>query len=219
MQKRGKLMMSRRSIGLIALVTPFWFLAVYLIMAALRPDYSYLTNAISELGSVHAPHGWYWNALDYVVPGFAIALLGIELQREFTDANRVAWAPAVALVVSGFFIALSGVFPADLTNMGGTTTQIHIVGAYGCYIAFLIAGFGFPFIFRKYEQWRWLVWPSLVLVLLSIVTGFLESGSTSMNPYLGQRLAFACYFAWLGLSGFALARSRTVSQCITWRCT
>jgi len=49
---------ANRQIGILAMVVPVWFTAVYLILAGLRPEYSHLTKAISELGSVDAPRAW-----------------------------------------------------------------------------------------------------------------------------------------------------------------
>ena len=40
---------ANRQIGILAMVVPVWFTAVYLILAGLRPEYSHLTKAISEL--------------------------------------------------------------------------------------------------------------------------------------------------------------------------
>lgn len=198
----------RRAVGLIAALTPLWFLGVYLVMAGLRPEYSYLTKAISELGSVHAPHRWFWNVLGYIMPGLAIVLLGIGLGREFAYANRYTLIPTVALIASGVFMIIAGVFPGNFVNRSAVTMTIHTAGSLGSGLAFLIAGIGFPAIFRKKERWRWLAWPSLSLVIAFvatvIATGFLKSVAM---PGLGQRLGFACFFLWIGLAGFALVRS------------
>lgn len=194
----------RKAIGAIGVVTPFWFLAVYLIMAGLRPDYSYLTKAISELGSVYAPHRWLWNILGYVMPGLAIALLGVELKAEFSDTGRLTWIPAFALSASGLFMMLGGIFPGNFIHRAAPTMVMHTIGSLGSYAAFLIAGFWLPFLFRRHRNWRWLGWPSLALVLCTFPLGSLERGHT---PGLGQRLVFTCYFLWIGIVGYALMRS------------
>ena len=75
-------MLTRKQIGLIATVTPVWFLVIYLVMSSRRPEYSHLTKAISELGSLDAPNMWAWNILGYILPGLAIALLAIGLKRD-----------------------------------------------------------------------------------------------------------------------------------------
>lgn len=198
-------MLSRKAIGAVAVVTPFWFLAVYLVMAGLCPDYDFLHKAISKLGWVGAPHAWYWNALGYILPVLAIALLGLALRIEFSSVRHAASVPAHALVVSGLFMVLSGVFPGDFVNRAATTVVLHTVVAFGTYMAFLVAGFWFPMLFRKLEAWRWVARPSLILVVASIITGFVRTGATSG---LGQRLTFVCFFLWIGLVGFALVRPR-----------
>lgn len=198
----------RKTAGVIAVITPLWFLCVYLVMAGLRPEYSYMTKAISELGSVHAPHKWFWNVLGYVLPGLAIVFLGMGLGREFSDTSRYAWIPVFALAASGLCMVAAGIFPGNFVNRSATTMILHAVGSLGSGFAFLIAGFGFPMVFRKKAHWHWVVWPTLALVIafvLSVVaTGALRSIAM---PGLGQRLGFACFFLWIGLAGLALARS------------
>lgn len=198
-------MFSRKAMGVAAVVTPFWFLAVYLVMAGLRPDYSVLHKAISELGSAGAPHAWFWNVLGYILPGLAVALLGLGLKAEFSGVRRSANVPGWALVASGLFMVLSGVFPGDFVHRGATSMFVHTVGAFGTYVAFLVAGFWLPALFRTREAWQWVTRPSATLVVAPIATGFVRS---STMPGLGQRLTFACCFLWVGLVGFALVRSQ-----------
>lgn len=197
-------MRSQRSLGIAALLVPAWFLAVYLVMSAARPEYSHTTDAISELGSLDAPNLWAWNILGYILPGLVVALLGVGLKREFAGAGRAAAMASIALVAAGLFMALSGAFPANMADFQSATTRIHIIGSFGCYLAFLIAGFWFPSCFRKHAAWRWVALPSLVLVVASIATGFLRFGGMGG---VGQRLTFACFFLWIALVGLALWRA------------
>ena len=132
-------MLSRKSIGQIALVTPLWFLAVYLFMSSIRPEYSHLTKAISELGSLDAPNLWVWNVLGYMLPGLAVAFLGVGLHREFSQSHRQATIPSIALVASGLLMTLSGVFPGDFENRTSATMLFHLIGSLGSFAAFLIA--------------------------------------------------------------------------------
>lgn len=203
---RGEFMRSQRNIGFIALITPLWFLAIYMLMSSQRPEYRHAINAISELGTLDAPNPWVWNILGYILPGLAIALLGVGLKREFAPLHRNSIFPALALVASGLFMALSGAFPANLDDRGSTTTLLHLLGSFGCFLAFLIAGFWLPKYFHKNLQLRWIAWPSLLLVIASIATVFLRAGAT---PGLGQRLTFLCLFLWVTLVGFALLRANS----------
>lgn len=137
-------MISARRIGLIAVITPVWFVGVYLVMASRRPEYSHLTKAISELGSLDAPNLWVWNVLGYVLPGLAVALLGVGLWREFAGLGRKATVPTMALLASGLFMALSGVFPGDFDNRSSLTMVLHTLSSLGSFVVFLVAGFGLP---------------------------------------------------------------------------
>ncbi|MBM3263050.1 MAG: DUF998 domain-containing protein [candidate division Zixibacteria bacterium] len=197
-------MLTGRKIGLIAMITPVWFLTVYLVMSSRRPEYSHLTKAISELGSLDAPNLWVWNILGYILPGLAVALLGIGLKRELSGLGKRSVVPTMALTASGLFMAFSGIFPGDFVNRSSLTMILHTIGSLGSFVIFLIAGFGLPPVFRSWPSWHWVAWPSLVLVIASIVTGFLRTGQA---PGLGQRLGFACFFLWIGLVGFALYRA------------
>lgn len=197
-------MMSQKKIGLVAIATPAWFLTVYLIMSAMRPDYAHTDQAISELGSLDAPNLWVWNVLGYILPGLAIALLGIGLRREFAGHGVPANAPTMSLVAAGLLMALSGAFPANMADFKSATTLVHTVGSFGCYIAFLVAGFWLPSLFRKVGAWRWVATPSLALVIASIVTGFLRFAGMAS---IGQRITFLCFFSWVALVGWALWRA------------
>jgi hypothetical membrane protein len=196
-------MPSQKTIGRIAAATPAWFLLIYFAISALRPEYSHLTKAISELGSWDAPNLWAWNVLGYILPGLVVSLLGVGLFREFSPKARI---PSTALIVSGLLMALSGVFPGDFENRQSPSMLMHLVGSLGSYVVFLVAGIGLLRVMRSAPAWRWAAWPSLALVLLSVATGFLRSGTA---PGLGQRLGFACFFLWVALMGFAMVRAST----------
>ncbi|MBJ6985265.1 DUF998 domain-containing protein [Luteimonas sp. MC1750] len=199
-------MMSQKKIGFLAMAVPLWFLAVYVVMAAMRPDYDHTDRAISELGSLDAPNLWAWNILGYILPGLVVAFLGMGLRREFSPQGRGAVIGSVAVVAAGLLMALSGAFPANMSDFKSTTTLLHTVGSFGCYVAFLVAGFLLPASFRKTSAWRWAAMPSLALVVASIATGFLRFAGMQS---IGQRLTFACFFLWVALVGFALWRAHS----------
>lgn len=195
-------MISTRNIGIVSMMIPIWFAAVYLILAGLRPEYSHLTKAISELGSVEAPRAWIWNLLGYIVPGLVVTLLGSGIGRQLGNVAGARLA-ARALMVSGLLMAFSGVFPGDFEDRGSPTMVLHAVGSIGSFAAFLFCGFTLSSVLRRNERWRWLVRPSLALVIASIFTGFLRTGNA---PGLGQRLGFGCFFVWVALVGYGLWR-------------
>jgi hypothetical membrane protein len=197
-------MLEKRTAGWIAVATPVWFLLTYLTLSAIHPGYSHLTKAVSELGAWGEPHMWWWNILGYGASGIAIAVLGSHLAGSLARGGRVV---SYALVASGLFMALSGVFPGDFEDRQAPSMIAHMVASIGSYVAFLVAGVALPFALRSAPQWPRIAWPSVAIVLLSVVTGALRSGEA---PGLGQRLTFACFFLWIALVGAGLVRAGAV---------
>lgn len=75
----------------------------------LRPEYSQLTKAVSELGAVGAPNALAWNLIGFIVPGLLIARSGAWI----AGARGALW---WFLVLSGIAFAGTGVFPAVVRN-------------------------------------------------------------------------------------------------------
>ena len=99
--------------------------------------------------------------------------------------------------------AAPAVFPGDFVNRSSLTMVLHTIAAIGSFLAFLITGFATPALLRRFPGWRAYAWPSLVLVILSIASGFLRSGSM---PGIGQRITFVFAFCWIFLLGLGLFR-------------
>jgi hypothetical protein len=88
---------------------------------------------------------------------------------------------------------------SDFTSL---TTRLHLLGSTGSYAAFLVAGFACPRLFAGRSEWAWASKPSLLLVLLSIATGFLRL--SDVTPGVGQRITFALVFLWIALVAYCL---------------
>lgn len=62
--------MTKKYYAGIGMIAPVLFWITYFIMAGARPEYNFYTKAISELGSVDAPHKWtgiFWVMVFWVV--------------------------------------------------------------------------------------------------------------------------------------------------------
>jgi len=159
--------------------------------------------AISELGSWDAPFLWYWNILGYIVPGLVITFLGVSLKVEHRVSGWNSF-PYVALTLSGLFLVLSGVLPADMDNRLSTTTVIHYVGSLGSGVAFIIAAFWLPSRFKETNNWQWLSAPILILAWGLVLCMPIRS---TEYPGLGQRISFGIYLTSIALVGCGLYRS------------
>lgn len=85
----------------IGLSIPIIFWTTYGVLSSLRPEYSFKTKAISELGSVDAPHLWFWNVFGYILPGILISIYSYGLHREITGNRGNKW-PLISFIFSGF---------------------------------------------------------------------------------------------------------------------
>src|SRR5690606_2664688 len=107
-------------IGAVALGT-----LTVIIMAAIRTDgYNHFHKAVSELGSLDAPNKWIFNILGFVIPGILISIFSFNLLKEFRSYPIKSY-PFYFLFVSGLFLSIAGIFPADLENRKSMTTIIH----------------------------------------------------------------------------------------------
>ncbi|MBA9075910.1 DUF998 domain-containing protein [Rufibacter quisquiliarum] len=187
--------MTQRQAALPGLVAPILFWVTYLALAALRPEYSLLTKAVSELGSVDAPRKVLWNVLGYVLPGLLIVLFSWGLSRHMATAKK-SKLPAYSLLLSGLFMALAGIFPGDFENRQTLTMLLHTIGSFGSYIFFLMAAFSFPAVMRTSIYWKDAIKPTLLFTWLTILFGAWPFVFQDF-PAVGQRLVFFFYFAWV----------------------
>lgn len=196
--------MTNRSYAAAGLLAPALLWTTYFIMVNQRPEYSFLYKAISELGSLDAPNKWLWNIFGYIIPGLLISIFSIGLYKSF-DSEKAARIPSTGIFLSGFFMTVSGIFPADMEHMSSATTILHLVGSYGSYVFFLIGAFSFPKLMKKSNYWRKANRPLLAFVWLTIICGSWYYLFPHI-PSVGQRIIFFFYFAWISYTAIKLYR-------------
>ena len=193
---------SRRAAVAAAIV--FW--PALFAFAALYPDYSHYTRAISELGAFGAPHALAWNVIGFFVPGLLLAVSGARIALAVDDRRSLAfW----LLVVSGLGFAGSGVFPAEMWNgtpiMQSPWTAGHVVMLFASGFPWLIATLLLVYRVWRNPKWQLLRGGILALALLAVVSFSFNVFAESI-PFLAdanglaQRIAFAGYFAWFVLA-------------------
>lgn len=168
-----------------------------LTMALLRTDgYSHLTKAVSELGSLDAPHWQVFNLLGYVLPGLLIGAFAWGLSTNFASGFALRL-PFALLAASGLLLALSGIFPMDMAHRLAPGSLVHQVGALGSGLAWLLSAFILGRPLRRNPAWAGLVRPLLGLVWATIALILLVGTVSPATPGLGQRVAFAGYFGFI----------------------
>lgn len=203
--------MSEKQIAGLGILANLLFWPLMFALAATRPDYSHLHQAVSELGALRAPHMWVWNMLGFVTPGVLMAAFGWNLVRRLRPHSRIA---AALLALAGVSIAFAGVFPADMDDRQGLTTTLHLLGASGSLFAWAPGMLVVAFIASK-------VRPDIaiasVLALVAMIGSFWLYGPLSETPALVQRVTFGVFFGWylcVALLLLMIRRPLTISETI-----
>lgn len=197
--------MNNKISAILGMTSAILLWTTYFIMANMRPEYNFKYKAISELGSLDAPNLWFWNIFGYTIPGLLIAMFSIGLYK-YSSEGTDSKIPYYALILSGFFMTLSGIFPADMENRKSTTTIVHMMGSYGSYISFLFAAFTYPKIWKKNKNWQRIVKPTLICTWLTIIFGSWYFFFPN-TPSVGQRIVFFLYFLWIIISAINLYKT------------
>ncbi|TWU28713.1 DUF998 domain-containing protein [Bythopirellula polymerisocia] len=171
-----------------------WFFACLFGVAAIHPNYSHFTKAVSELGAFGAPHAVLWNALGFFFTGTMIVLFGIGLQQ-LLMRHGVRSTGGWGVVALGVAFAATAI-PADFElRMDSNWTIAHAI--------FVLLG---PVAFI----WAACVWPRALVGLgitknaiiacvassLLLLPAFASNAFLEQIPGVGQRLGFAVMFLW-----------------------
>lgn len=192
--------------ALLGLTAPLLLWGTYFVMAGMRPEYSFKYKAISELGSLDAPNAVWWNVLGYLLPGLFIAAFAFGFHRQDfgRESSKV---PMIGLMLSGLLMSFAGIFPDDMEHREATTSLLHLLGSFGSYIAFLVAAFTYPRLWRRTEGWQAMIWPGRIFTWLSIAFGAWPMVFPQM-PAVGQRVVFLCYSLWIVTCAVRMLRAR-----------
>ena len=196
--------MTNKTYGIIGMAAILVFWTTYIIMSTIRPEYSMYTKAISELGSVDAPKKWIWNSIGYIFTGVLISIYAVGLHKNIA-VEKSSRLTLYGILLSGIFMAISGIFPGDFDNRQSTTMLLHTVGSFGSYIFFLIGAFTYPKQMRKNKYWKRAIKPTLIFTWLTILFGSWPFIFPNM-PALGQRITFLFYFLWITYTAIKLYR-------------
>lgn len=198
--------MTQKAYAITGLLAPILFWITYFTLSATRPEYHFTTKAVSELGSIDAPHKWVWNGLGYILPGVLIAVYAVGLYKSITQGQGNKW-PVIGIALSGLFMSLSGIFPGDFDNRQSATMLWHTAGSIGSFIFFLVGAFTFPGQMKELVYWKKAVRPTLLFTWLAVVFGVWGFVFPHM-PAVGQRLIFFFYFLWIFYTAMRMYRER-----------
>lgn len=192
-------------IGAVALGT-----LTIIVMAALRTDdYNHLHKAVSELGSLDAPNKFLFNILGFIIPGILISIFSFNLLKDFRRFPTKSY-PFYFLFVSGLFLSLAGIFPADLENRKSMTTIIHTIGAQGSGIFWLLCALTLWWQLKKNKVWKS---PAIISFTIPFIMILAMGFVSETTPGLSQRIVFIAMYLYIFiLAGKQMLVANNTSQ-------
>jgi hypothetical membrane protein len=195
-------------------VGPIVLCVDFTVAGLIRPGYSPIHQAISDLGI--GSNGWLLN-VSAVISGLLLVVfaVGFSLSMRAVLSRGWRWLSAILLALHGLGFAIAGTF-----TEAPATLAIHwLVGAnlgfFGPVLAFLVVGLAL----RRDAQWR--AWSSYTIVaclvtmmLVGVTFWVFTPGTTLASAHLGglmERLSVVEIEAWYVVVGwrlFVLAGSR-----------
>jgi hypothetical membrane protein len=182
--------MNKASIGVIAVVLS---VSAIIVMAEIRTDgYNHAHKAVSELGSLDAPHKWVFNILGYFIPGVLLALFSFNLKNHFVIPMKSY--SFYFLLLSGLLWALAGIFPADMDHKNSFCTVMHIIGSMGSGLFWLLSALTLWWQLKKDNDWKAV---AIITVIIPFITIFIMGFIPAHTPGISQRVGFGGYYIFI----------------------
>lgn len=146
-------------------------LGVFVIAAGLvTPEYSYLSEPISQLGAQGKAHPEVMNA-GLILSGMLITGFSYGLYRRLGSSGvaKMIW---LLLAIDGIGIVLSGIFQADSKALGPASTlegSLHSIFGQLAFFALLIGILMFARVVYRMPAWRGFTRMSLAVFVLNLV--------------------------------------------------
>ena len=161
--------------------------------------YAQARHPVALLGAHGVPHALAFNLLGFVLPGLLAAVVAERLRRRLPAT--AGWAPRVGsqmLLLAGLAFAAMGLLPLDVDDLHGPASQLH-ASAWMIWVLGFVAGtllLGISGL--RQAHGRALGVAAVALGVLAALAAFALQGVLAAP--LAQRLAFACWAAWLVLA-------------------
>ena len=199
--------MLRKSLIYCGIAAPILYVITAIVGAALRPDYSHIVNAISELLSNGAPN----KAILDIVFNFYNALL---LAFAIGAYSALKTLPRISRAAMGILIGIQvlsfswGFFPMDPLGAEATFagTMHNVLGgivALATIIMPLLMGLGFRQVsdFRRYSTFSFI---ASAIIFVSGLTGVILAGQGYLVFGLFERITIGTYETWIFITALNL---------------
>jgi len=177
-------------------------LAIFIISAAaITPDYSHISETVSQLGAHGRPYPEVMNA-GFITYGLLIMGFAYGLYQVFEKSRnaKITW---LMLTIYGAGIILSGIFQDDVKSLSSFTTlegALHTVFAQVAFFCLVIGMWFFARTVHLDSSWRGFTQFSIAIAVFNLLSSlvFLMEFSQPIEGLL-QRAFYMTSLTWIGM--------------------
>ncbi len=190
-----------RLLLLAGIAGPLLFASVVILVGSLRPDYSHMSQFMSELGEAGGQFAGAMNYLGFMLSA-ALILAFVLASRTRLPRNRLNSIAATLLIVFAISMFFAGVFSCDVGCSPSEPTldqKLHDVFSIIAFPAFTAGVFFWGLSLFRNASWHRFGIYSLVTAGLSLVllVAMVQSEATREGTGMYQRLYLGILFLWL----------------------
>ncbi|MEP7355773.1 MAG: DUF998 domain-containing protein [Anaerolineales bacterium] len=217
--------MKTRTFLLGGLLAPILYVFTVILGGALRPGYSHLAQAISDLMAAGAPNK---ALMDTLFAGYNLLVLAggwgvLHYVRAAPEPHRrqAGWVGALNLIAVAVFGLVTLLFPEDAGGLAagaiGQTGRLHIVFAGLSSLTTMLAVLFLGLWFQANPRWRGLGLYSFASVLIVFVSGgFAAYSVANQYPLAGlvERITIGAFMQWLFVTAWQLRAAEALSPAL-----
>jgi hypothetical membrane protein len=199
--------MRNRLLALCGILAPLVYIGTVILGGFLRPEYSHISQAVSDLIATRAPNKSLLDPLfaiyNLLSIAFAVGLLQFVRSDYQHPRKLVGEIGAVVLIAQGIFGLVTLLFPEPAGGMSAAMTstgKLHIVFAGLSSLTTMLSILLMGFWFKKNQRHRRFASYSFLSVAAVFVTGGLAAMSVAhQSPFAGlaERITIGGFMQWL----------------------
>ncbi|WP_200768107.1 DUF998 domain-containing protein [Vibrio nigripulchritudo] len=183
-----------------------WFTSTVFIAGYFYPDYSHISQFISELGATGAPHGAYVNYLGFI-PTELFILGFVFVSYSVIPRTKLNTIGLIFIAIYGITLGIAAFFPCDFECRPDTPSishNIHMASAFPGYLCGVMAIFCLSSGSTSWSNSKVFKFTGYTAAIVALLA-FLSLDPSSKTVGLNQRILELTIYAWLIFLGYSLS--------------
>ncbi len=207
--------MSNNKIYYAGLIAGLVFLSGDIVGGIITPDYSYVSNAVSELLESGANNRFLFSSFYFLHAAFIIFFaFGILINYPKSQFKQIYFGGLMLMIVGMCHALSSTMFPMDPVGTEATTAGIlHLVlvgiSVIAIFILFPLIGYGF----NKLYQWKGFKQYTYISLAVLLISGIASPIIINLElPFMGlsERITGYVFYIWLFVLSYKLVRQNKI---------